>query len=96
MASKRSLKKQFISLANFFFEQGLLLRTFASQEQVAQVDEILDEIIVWTDDTIRRIGNPDAKDNPKLVHAYYQALRQAISEHAAQIDERLTQFLEQL
>lgn len=96
MASKRALKKELIAAASRLYEDGLLFRAFATGAQVEQVDEILDDIMVWTDDTIRRIANPDAKDNPKLVHAYYQALRADMRESYASLDERLINILETL
>lgn len=96
MASKRALKKELIALASRLYEDGLLFRAFASGEQIELVNEILDDIMVWTDDSIRRIANPDGKDNPKLVHSYYQALRADIRDKYNSLDERLIKILEAL
>lgn len=96
MASKRKLKKELVALAASLFDEALLLRAFASKEQVEELEALMDDIMVWTDDTIRRIAHPDGKDTPKLVRAYYGRLRRDIDEHFAQFDDRLTKVLEAL
>lgn len=96
MASKRRLKKDVVALAAALFDEALLFRAFASGEQVDELEALMDDIMVWTDDTIRRVARPDGKDNPKLVRAYYTKLRRDINETAQKFDERLVKVLEVL
>ena len=54
----------------------------------------MDEIIVFTDDTIRRVHRPDGKDNPKLAKDYYRALRAYIATKESEFNDRLTTLIE--
>ncbi len=96
MASKRKLKKGFIALATELFNEALLFRAFTKAEEAEPLEQVMDELIVWTDDIIRRISHPDGKDNPKLVKAYYGKLRAEIEERAVAFSEELTKCLERL
>ncbi len=96
MASKRKLKKGFVALATELFNEALLFRSFTKIEEAEPLEQLMDELIVWTDDTIRRIAHPDGKDNPKLVKAYYRKLRSEIEERAVGVSEELTKCLERL
>lgn len=96
MASKRKLKKEFIKLAKQLFDEGLLFRHFAQEESLEKCDTVLDDILVWTDDVIRRIGRPDGSKDSKLVRAYYRALRSDINQKSEEFDTRLTDLLESL
>ena len=94
MASKRNLKKEVINLAVALFDDAHLLRTLSTDENAKQLDSIMDEIIVFTDDTIRRVHRPDGKDNPKLVKDYYRALRAYIATKESEFNDRLTTLIE--
>ncbi len=96
MASKRKLKKGFIALATELFNEALLFRAFTKVEEAEPLEQVMDELLIWTDDTIRRIAHPDGKDDPKLVKAYYSKLRNDIEERAVAFSEELTKCLERL
>lgn len=94
MASKRKLKKEVINIAVALFEDAHLLRTLSTEEQAERLEQLMDDIIVFTDDTIRRVHRPDGKDNPKLVKAYYAQLRQHIATKEDEFNDRLTSLIE--
>ncbi len=96
MASKRKLKKGFSALALSLYDQTLLLSYISKDEDFGKLIAMLDDMMVWTDDTIRRIGNPDAPKNPKLVKAYYKKLREDIANKTLQLEDELNKILEQL
>lgn len=96
MASKRKLKKEVIYLAGSVFDEALLLRAFASEELVVKLEELMDDVMVFTDDTLRRIQHPDGAKNPKLVRAYYTKLRGDVAKAIEAFDDRLTACLEAL
>lgn len=96
MASKRKLKKDIVHLSASLFEEAVLLRLFANEEQTTKLEELMDDIMVFTDDTLRRAHHTDAPDNPKLVRAYYKHLRSDINKRVEAFDERLTTLLESL
>ena len=87
MASKRNLKKEVVNLAVALFDDAHLLRTLSTDENAKQLDSLMDEIIVFTDDTIRRVHRPDGKD-------YYRALRAYIATKESEFNDRLTTLIE--
>lgn len=74
MASKRKLKKHIIALATTLFEDALCLRALSTDNVISKIETFMEDIIVFTDDTIRRIHNPDGKNSPSLVKKYYRNL----------------------
>ena len=94
MASKRQLKKDVIAEVTRLFDEALIIRSVADSEAMQR--DLMDDIMVFTDDTLRRIDHPDGKDTPALVKGYYRALRQHIAENATHISDRLDQFIEGL
>ncbi|MDO4707502.1 MAG: hypothetical protein Q4A61_03645 [Porphyromonadaceae bacterium] len=96
MASKRKLKKQVVELSSWLFADAMVIRLVSDADKQEAVNELIDDIMVWTDDTIRRIAHPDGKDNPKLVKAYYRELRADIEKKSSKLEAQLTSLVEQL
>lgn len=96
MASKRKLKKQVVELSSWLFADAVVIRLLASEDQRPAVSELMDDIMVWTDDTLRRVAHPDGKDNSKLVKTYYRQLRADIEKKSGELEDRLTAFVEQI
>lgn len=96
MASKRKLKKEVVELSSWLFADAVVLRLLSEGDIRLALGELMDDIMVWTDDTLRRVAHPDGKDNPKLVKAYYRKLRADIEQKSSELEARLTSFVEQL
>ena len=97
MASQRTLKKEIIAEVMRLFDEALIIRAVSASEAMqSEIEDLMDDIMVFTDDTLRRIDHPDGKDTPALVKGYYRALRQHIAENATHISDRLDQFIEGL
>ena len=91
MASKKDFKKEVIAEVMSLFDEALI-----SEAMQRELEDLMDDIMVFTDDTLRRIDHPDGKDNPKLVHAYYRSLRAHVAAELAKLSERLDEFVEAL
>ena len=97
MASKKDFKKEVIAEVMSLFDEALIIRSVSGSEAMErEVEELMDDIMIFTDDTLRRIDHPDGKDNPKLVHAYYRSLRAHVVAELAKLSERLDEFVEAL
>lgn len=96
MASKRQLKKRITRVLSGIYDQAFLLSLFAEGELLEQFNALMDDIMVFTDDTLRRVQHPDGKDNPKLVRRHYRELRSDLHERSTAFDDRVVQLLEQL
>lgn len=97
MASQRYLKKIIIAEVMRLFDEALIIRAVSSSEAMeTEIEDLMDDLMVFTDDTLRRVDHPDGKDNPKLVKAYYRGLRSHIARALMSFSERLDQFVEDL
>lgn len=96
MASRRILKKDIIKLTSIRFDLALFMRRFVKAEHVEGVNDFLDDVIVFTDDSLRRAHRPDGADNPQLVRAYYRKLYADIASKLESFDERLDTIAGQL
>ena len=83
MASIRQLKKEIAYLSSQMIGDCIdFVQTFNGKEM--EVMAVIDEIVVLHNNTVDKINNPDGKDNPKLVKAFYQ---QTKKEYVAGINE---------
>ena len=97
MASQRSLKKEIIAEVMRLFDEALIIRAVSASEAMqSEIEDLMDDIMVFTDDSLRRVTHPSGKDNPRLVKAYYKALRYYIATNLASLSERLDDFVEGL
>ncbi len=97
MASQRTLKKEIIAEVVRLFDEALIIRAVSASEAMqSEIEDLMDDIMVFTDDSLRRVTHPSGKDNPRLVKAYYKALRYYIATNLASLSERLDDFVEGL
>lgn len=96
MASKRQLKKDVIAEVMALFDEACILRSVSpSKAMVSEIEDLMDDIMVFTDDTLRRIDHPDGKNNRKLVRLYYRTLRRHISVQLDSFAQRLSLFIDE-
>ena len=93
MASQRYLKKIIIAEVMRLFDEALIIRAVSSSEAMeTEIEDLMDDLMVFTDDTLRRVDHPDGK----VVKAYYRGLRSHIATELMSFSERLDQFVEDL
>lgn len=74
MASIRQLKKEIEFLSSQLIGDCIdFIQTFNGKELEAMA--VIDEIVVLHNSTVDKINNPDGKDNPQLVRAFYKQLK---------------------
>jgi hypothetical protein len=74
MASIRNLKKEIGFLSSQVIGDSIdFVQAFNGKETEAMA--VIDEVVSIHNHTVDKINNPDGKDNPKLVKAYYQRLK---------------------
>ena len=68
MASQRTLKKEIIAEVMRLFDEALIIRAVSGSEAMqAEIEDLMDDIMVFTDDSLRRVTHPSGKHNPQLV-----------------------------
>lgn len=61
-----------------------------TDEKRNEVQNLIEEALEMRNDFIDRINNPDGKDNPKLVNAYYTTIRKELLEKVDGYFEKLS------
>jgi hypothetical protein len=57
-----------------------------------EVSAIVNDAVELRNDLIARVNNPDGKDNPKIVRAYYQSVRKDLMNGADKLFTRLSEI----
>ena len=74
MASIRQLKREIEFLSSQIIGDCVdLVQTFNGTE--TEVLALIEEIVALHNSTVDKINNPDGKDNPALVKAFYRQLK---------------------
>jgi len=61
-------------------------------EKKTEIQDLIEEAVKMRNDFIDRVNNPDGKDNPVLVKAYYGTLRRDLFEMVDGYFERLSKI----
>ncbi len=74
MASIRQLKKEIEFISSQLIGDSIdFVQTFNGKELEAMA--VIDQVVALHNNTVDKINNPDGKDNPKLVNAFYKQLK---------------------
>lgn len=80
MASVRELKKDINFLASELITEAYIKQLVKDDVDNDKVAEVMVKAIEFKNELIARANHPDAKDNRKMVRAYYQNLRKDMME----------------
>jgi len=74
MASVRELKKDIDYLVYEVISDCFVFSGLHPDIRSDEVSAIISEAVEFRNDLIARVNNPDGKDNPKIVKAYYKSV----------------------
>lgn len=94
MASKRKLKRDIEYMGADMFADAYNLRQVAKEEDVEKVDQIINKVLSWIDDSILRVGHPNGKDNQQLVKKYYRDLKEKLAKDVETIYNEMAELVE--
>jgi hypothetical protein len=75
MSSIRDLKKDVDYLVYEVISDCFVFQGLHPENKTDELSAIINDAVNLRNDLIARVNNPDGKDNPKIVRAYYQAVR---------------------
>ncbi len=75
MASLRRLKKDIDTLFFELISDCLLFSSLREGDKGTEAQQLIEEAVALRNEFFDRANNPDGKDNPALVRAYYTTLR---------------------
>jgi len=74
MASIRGLKKDIDYLVFEVISDCFIYSKIHPENECDELSAIISDAVDFRNDLIARVNNPDGKDNPKIVKAYYKAV----------------------
>lgn len=80
MASVRELKKDINFLASELITEAYVKQLVKEDVNNEKIAEVMVKAIEFRNDLVARANHPDAKDNPKMVKAFFNNLRKEMME----------------
>jgi len=90
MSSIRDLKKDIDYLIYEVLSDSFVFQNIHPELKEDEVSAIINDAVNLRNDLIARVNNPDGKDNPKIVRAYYQSVRKDLMEGVDKLFSRLS------
>jgi hypothetical protein len=92
MASIRELKKDIDYLIYEVISDCFVFSDLHPEIKSDELSAIISDAVDLRNDMIARVNNPDGKDNPKIVKAYYKALEKDLLTGVDKLFSRLSQL----
>jgi hypothetical protein len=89
MASLRGLKKNIDSLVFEVISDCFVYSGVHPDNKSDEVTAIITDAVSFRNDLIARVNNPDGKDNPKIVKAYYKSVEKDLISGVDKLFKRL-------
>ena len=90
MASVRGLKKDIDSLIFEVISDCFVYTGLNPDNNTDKVSTIISDAVNLRNDLISRVNNPDGKDNPKIVKAYYKSVKRDLNTGVDKLFKRLS------
>ena len=90
MASIRELKKNIDSLIFEVISDCFVYSDVHPENKPDELSAIISDAVSFRNDLIARVNNPDGKDNPKIVKAYYKLLEKDLISGVDKLFKRLS------
>ena len=90
MASVRELKKDIDYLVYEVISDCFVFSGLHPDMKSDEVTAIISDAVNFRNDLIARVNNPDGKDNPKIVKAYYKSVEKDLLTGVDKLFSRLS------
>jgi len=90
MASIRELKKDIDYLIFEVISDCFVFSTVNPENKPDELSAIISDSVAFRNDLIARVNNPDGKDNPKIVKAYYKSVKNDLITGVDKLFDRLS------
>ena len=92
MASVRELKKDIDFLVFEVISDCFVYSNIHPDNKSDELSTLISDAAEFRNDLIARVNNPDGKDNPKIVKAYYKTVEKDLLTGVDKLFERLSAF----
>jgi len=90
MASIRELKKDIDYLIYEVISDCFVYSNIHNGSKSDELSDLISDAVGFRNDLIARVNNPDGKDNPKIVKAYYKSVEKDLITGVDKLFERLS------
>jgi hypothetical protein len=90
MSSIRNLKKNIDYLVFEVISDCFGYSELHPNDKAAEISAIINDAVILRNELVQRINNPDGKDNPKIVKAYYKSVENDLFTGVDALFERLS------
>jgi hypothetical protein len=90
MASIRELKKDIDYLVFEVISDCFMYSNVHPENKSDELSVLISDAVEFRNDLIARVNNPDGKDNPKIIRAYYKTLEKDLLTGVDKLFERLS------
>jgi tRNA splicing ligase len=90
MSSIRNLKKNIDYLVFEVISDCFGYSELHPYDKAAEISAIINDAVILRNELVQRINNPDGKDNPKIVKAYYKSVENDLFTGVDALFERLS------
>ncbi len=90
MASVRELKKDIDYLIFEVISDCFAYSNIHPDNKSDELSALINDAVEFRNDLIARVNNPDGKDNPKIVKAYYKTVEKDLVTGVDKLFERLS------
>jgi hypothetical protein len=90
MASVRELKKDIDFLVFEVISDCFVYSNLHPDNKSDELTALINDAVELRNDLIARVNNPDGKDNPKIVKAYYKSVAKDLMSGVDKLFERLS------
>jgi hypothetical protein len=90
MASIRELKKDIDYLIFEVISDCFVYSNVHPENKTDELSVLISDAVEFRNNLIARVNNPDGKDNPKIVKAYYKTVEKDLLTGADKLFERLS------
>jgi hypothetical protein len=90
MASIRELKKDIDYLVFEVISDCFVYSNVHPDNKTDELTALISDAVEFRNDLIARVNNPDGKDNPKIVKAYYKTVQKDLLSGVDKLFERLS------
>ena len=90
MASVRDLKKDIDYLIYEVISDCFVFSGIHPDDKSDELSAMISDAVDFRNDLIARVNNPDGKDNPKIVKAYYKAVEKDLLTGVDKLFDRLS------
>lgn len=90
MASRRNLKKDIDYMVFEVLADCFAYSEVHPDQKSDKITGIINDAVELRNDLIARVNNPEGKDNPKIIRAYYKAIEKDLNDGVDRLFERLS------